>query len=80
MRPPRAAGRIERGSAFSASMYRDLDAGFHTEGDQVVDDMLRRARAHRIATPLLPAAAYHLQIHERRLAAQFHSQFPALNS
>jgi hypothetical protein len=41
VRPPRATGRIERGSAFSASMYRDLDAGLHAEGDQVVDDILR---------------------------------------
>ena len=85
--PPRPPHReqcramlTERSSPFSASMYRDLEAGLPTEGDQVIGDMLRRARAHRIATPLLQAAACHLQVHERRLATQSKPQRPALNS
>jgi len=60
----------ERGSNFSASMRRDLEAGLRTEGDQILGDMLRRARANGIVTPLLQAAVCHLQVHERRLAAQ----------
>jgi 2-dehydropantoate 2-reductase len=60
----------ERGSHFSASMRRDLEAGLRTEGDQILGDMLRRARANGIVTPLLQAAVCHLQVHERRLAAQ----------
>jgi 2-dehydropantoate 2-reductase len=60
----------ERGSNFSASMRRDLDAGLRTEGDQVLGDMLRRARAYNITTPLLRTAVCHLQVHERRLAAR----------
>ncbi|HEX4615977.1 MAG TPA: ketopantoate reductase C-terminal domain-containing protein, partial [Stellaceae bacterium] len=60
----------ERGSNFSASMRRDLEAGLRTEGDQVLGDMLRRARANGIDAPLLRTAVCHLQVHERRLAAR----------
>ena len=75
--PPRAGHReqcramlTERGSDFSASMRRDLEAGLRTEGDQVLGDMLRRARANGIDAPLLRTAVCHLQVHERRLARQ----------
>jgi 2-dehydropantoate 2-reductase len=75
--PPRPRHReqcramlTERGSNFSASMRRDLEAGLRTEGDQVLGDMLRRARALGIATPLLRTAVCHLQVHERRLVAR----------
>lgn len=74
--PPRSAHReqcramlTERGSNFSASMRRDLEGELRTEGDQILGDMLRRARANGIVTPLLQAAVCHLQVHERRLAA-----------
>ena len=75
--PPRPQHReqcrtmlTERGSSFSASMRRDLEAGLRTEGDQILGDMLRRARANGIVTPLLQAAVCHLQVHELRLAAR----------
>ena len=75
--PPRERHReqcramlTERGSNFSASMRRDLEAGLRTEGDQVLGDMLRRARAKGINAPLLRTAVCHLQVHERRLAAR----------
>jgi 2-dehydropantoate 2-reductase len=75
--PPRAEHReqcramlTERGSNFSASMRRDLEAGMRTEGDQVLGDMLRRARATGTEAPLLRTAVCHLQVHERRLARQ----------
>ena len=75
--PPREQHReqcramlTERGSNFSASMRRDLEAGLRTEGDQVLGDMLRRARANGIDAPLLRTAVCHLQVHERRLAAR----------
>jgi 2-dehydropantoate 2-reductase len=60
----------ERGSNFSASMRRDLEAGLRTEGDQVLGEMLRRARVNGIDAPLLRTAVCHLQVHERRLAAR----------
>ena len=75
--PPRKQHRkqcrailTERGSDFSASMRRDLDAGLRTESDQVLGEMLRRARATGTETPLLRIAVCHLQVHERRLAAR----------
>ena len=75
--PPRVAQReqcramlTERGSNFSASMQRDLEAGLRTEADQILGDMLRRARANGIAAPLLRVAVCHLQVHEHRLAQQ----------
>jgi 2-dehydropantoate 2-reductase len=75
--PPRSAHRqqcrqilTEQHSNFSASMLRDLEAGLRTEGDQILGDMLRRARIKGIAAPLLRTAACHLQVHERRLAAR----------
>ncbi len=77
--PPRPAHQqqcrsmlTERGSKFSASMLRDLKAGLRTEGDQVVGDMLRRARALGLAVPLLRAASCHLQVYENRVTATGH--------
>ncbi|HJU15620.1 MAG TPA: 2-dehydropantoate 2-reductase [Stellaceae bacterium] len=70
---PRAQYRAlltERGSDFSASMRRDLEAGARTEADAILGDMLHRARAHGLSTPLLAAALCHLDVHERRLARQ----------
>src|SRR5579884_2792507 len=71
--PPRPRPReqyrallTERGSDFSASMRRDLEAGGRTEADAILGDMLRRARAFGIAAPLLSAAFCHLEIHEQR--------------
>jgi 2-dehydropantoate 2-reductase len=60
----------EPGSVNSASMRQDLEAGRRTEADAIVGDMLRRAHAFGIATPLLRAAYCHLQVHENRLAAR----------
>lgn len=47
----------DRGSDFTASMLRDLEAGRRTEGEYILRDMLRRARTSRIAAPLLQVAA-----------------------
>jgi 2-dehydropantoate 2-reductase len=75
--PPRAEHRAqcrtmltERGSNFSASMRRDLEAGSRTEGEQILGDMLSRARSSGIDAPLLRIAVCHLQVHERRLATR----------
>lgn len=67
---PRAQYRAlltERGSNFSASMRRDLEAGQRTEADAILGDMRRRARALGVAAPLLSAAFCHLDVHERRM-------------
>jgi 2-dehydropantoate 2-reductase len=75
--PPRPQRRAqyravltERGSDFSASMRRDLEAGPRTEYDAILGDMLRRARAFAVPAPLLTAACCHLDVHERRRLRQ----------
>jgi 2-dehydropantoate 2-reductase len=64
-----AAMVTEPGSVNSASMRQDLEAGRRTEADAILGDMLRRAKAFEIATPLMRAAYTHLQVHENRLKA-----------
>ncbi len=55
-------------SPLKASMLRDLERGARTEVEHVLGDMLARARAHAIDTPLLSAACAHLRMHEARLS------------
>lgn len=67
----RIAGILtERGSLNNASMRHDLEAGSRTEADAILGDMLRRARAQRVATPILRLARCALQVHENRIAGQ----------
>jgi 2-dehydropantoate 2-reductase len=54
----------QAGSPLQASMLRDLQAGHAIEGEQIVGDMLHRARAHGIDAPLLATAWVHLQAYE----------------
>jgi len=56
----------ERGSSFTASMRRDMEQGGPTEGDHVIGDMVRRADAKGVATPLLRLALCNLQVHEAK--------------
>jgi 2-dehydropantoate 2-reductase len=56
----------ERGSPFTASMLRDIENGGRIEGDHVVGDLLARARAKDIETPLLAIAYCHLKAYELR--------------
>ena len=55
-----------RGTAFTASMLRDIEAGGRVEADHIVGDMLRRARAAGADARLLAAAYCHLQAYEAR--------------
>jgi 2-dehydropantoate 2-reductase len=73
--PPRPGQReqcramlTDPASQFSASMLRDLEAGSRTEGEPILGDMLNRARALSVPTPILRIAACHLRVHEHRLA------------
>lgn len=56
----------QKGSAMTASMMRDLEAGGAIEGEHIVGDMLRRARAAGVAAPLLRVANAHLQAYDIR--------------
>jgi 2-dehydropantoate 2-reductase len=55
-----------RGSAFTASMQRDLVAGGATEGDHIIGDLVRRAEKRGLDVPLLRIALANLQVHEAR--------------
>lgn len=59
----------EAGSTLSASMLRDLERGGRVEADHVIGDLLDRAQAHGVATPLLRLAYTHLKAYEVRSAA-----------
>jgi 2-dehydropantoate 2-reductase len=60
----------EKGSVNNASMRHDLENGRRTEAAAIIGDMVRRAGALDLKTPLLSAAYSALQIHENRLAAK----------
>lgn len=55
-----------RGSTFTASMLRDIEAGGRVEADHIVGDMLRHARAAGADVRVLAAAYCHLQAYEAR--------------
>jgi 2-dehydropantoate 2-reductase len=54
----------EAGSKFAASMLRDMERGGPTEGPHIVGDLVARAKAAAIDTPLLRLAWLHLQAYE----------------
>lgn len=51
-------------SPVKASMLRDLESGQRVEAAHIVGDMLHRARAANLSTPLLSAAWGHLQAYQ----------------
>jgi len=55
-----------KGSPLTSSMYRDLMAQRPIEADQIVGDLLARARGAALSTPLLAAAYTNLCVYERR--------------
>jgi 2-dehydropantoate 2-reductase len=54
------------GSKQTSSMYRDLERGGSIEADQIIGDLLARARKANIATPLLAIAYTQLSIYQNR--------------
>jgi 2-dehydropantoate 2-reductase len=54
------------GSAFTSSMYRDLERGQQIEAEQIIGDLLTRARHLQVATPYLEAVWANLQIYLNR--------------
>ncbi|MGK3141648.1 ketopantoate reductase family protein [Pantoea sp. C2G6] len=47
----------------TSSMYRDLTQGFDIEADQVIGDLLLRAKRNGLVTPLLNAVYVNLQVY-----------------
>lgn len=54
-------------STLTSSMYRDLQQGSSIESEQIVGDLVERARKAGIATPLLSAAYANLSVYSARL-------------
>jgi 2-dehydropantoate 2-reductase len=63
------AGLTATGSTQTSSMYRDLQRGVPIEADQIIGDLVERARLAGIETPLLAAIYTHLCVHQRRVLA-----------
>ena len=57
------------GSKFASSMLRDVKAGNRTEGDHIIGDMVDRAQAAGLHTPILLAARVSLAVHEKSIVA-----------
>lgn len=58
-----------QGSKFASSMLRDVQAGNPSEGDHIIGDMVDRAQAAALHTPILLAARACLAVHEARVTA-----------
>ncbi|HEV2676138.1 MAG TPA: 2-dehydropantoate 2-reductase [Aliidongia sp.] len=58
----------QQGSSLTSSMYRDLIKGHPVEVEQILGDLLARARTLGVATPLLATAYTHLSIYQNRLS------------
>jgi 2-dehydropantoate 2-reductase len=55
-------------SAQGPSMYRDLEQGFNVEADQLLGDLVERARTLGVPTPLTGAAFTNLKVYQAKLA------------
>ena len=53
-----------RASTLTASMYRDMKSGLQVEADQIIGDLVTRASAKGVSTPLLSAALTRLKVYE----------------
>lgn len=67
--PDEAASRImaslsNPASGLTSSMFRDMTSGSDVEAEQIVGDMVARADAKGVPTPLLRAAAVRLRVYD----------------
>ncbi|WP_449409767.1 2-dehydropantoate 2-reductase [Methylobacterium komagatae] len=69
-----AAGALSQltaeGSAFTASMLRDIEGKGRIEADHVIGDLIARGGAHGVATPMLDLAYTELKAYEARRARE----------
>jgi 2-dehydropantoate 2-reductase len=56
----------DRGSSLTASMYRDMKAGYPIEADQIIGDLVMRGAEKGVAMPLLSAVLTRLKVYEQR--------------
>lgn len=55
-----------KGSPFATSMYRDVLRGRRVEVENILGDLLARAVAAGVSTPLLSAATLHLRVYQNK--------------
>jgi 2-dehydropantoate 2-reductase len=55
----------DRASGLTSSMYRDMKAGYRVEADQIVGDLVSRAAAKGVSTPLLSTVLVRLKVYEQ---------------
>ena len=55
----------DRASSLTSSMYRDMKAGQRVEADQIIGDLVNRAAAKGVATPLLATVLVRLKVYEQ---------------
>jgi len=67
----------QAGSAFTASMLRDVESGGQTEGDHILGALLARARERNLQTPLLEVASTHLEAYSARRRREAAAKAPA---
>ena len=60
----------QKGSAFTASMLRDVESGGQAEGEHILGDLLARARKLGVAAPVLEVATTHLEAYAARRARE----------
>jgi 2-dehydropantoate 2-reductase len=56
----------DRASTLTSSMYRDMKSGQRVEADQIIGDLVTRAGALGVSTPLLSAVLVRLRVYEPR--------------
>jgi len=59
-----------KNSSATSSMYRDMLRGSHVEADQIIGDLLARARLADVPTPMLETAYAHLCVYQNRVIAE----------
>jgi 2-dehydropantoate 2-reductase len=60
----------DKASSLTSSMYRDMKAGQRIEADQIVGDLVSRAAAAGVATPLLSTVLVRLKVYEQAQSAK----------
>ncbi|MBV8975362.1 MAG: 2-dehydropantoate 2-reductase, partial [Sinobacteraceae bacterium] len=60
----------DRSSTLTSSMYRDMKAGHCIEADEIVGDLVRRAAAHGVMTPLLSTVLLRLKVYAEHQSRQ----------
>ena len=63
-----AASALTTKDPTTSSMYRDLQRGVRIEADQIIGDLVERAHAAAVKTPLLGLIYTHLSVYQHRLA------------